>query len=270
MRVGLFVHLYHRTLFQEFCGYIDNVMNEFSDTVLLVTLENNVASKLFTVNLKIKYPQCHVLYIENKGVDIFSLLTQLRYVRANNINLDYILKIHTKVSSNDDEQLMNWRQQAITPITNPTSLKIIKNILAKTTVGYIAAQDCILPKSYDNDFPLNLVGIREFTDRFGMPSTYIDFIAGTLFWMNMDILNHLSEPVIDYIVSHLSEGKPPCNLTSKEIHVEYVLERLLTGPLCFHYTNVLINSNVASERDLVYQPKLWTFHSPSEIIQLIT
>jgi len=210
------------------------------------------------------------LYIENKGVDVYSFLKQIQYVRENNISLDYILKIHTKTSI--QHNFSEWRRQLIEPITNEENLKYIHHIFLKKEIGYIAAQSCIFPKKFDLPFKSNYYGILNISKRFKYISdNYMDFIAGNMFWINYKIIEkNLTNEIIDYLMKDLSYEKPPSNFNS-EVYPEYVFERLITGCFCFDYTNILVSRNKITGIDDVYlglhAPATFTFHRPKEIME---
>ena len=69
----------------------------------------------------------------------------------------------------------------------------------------------------------------------------------------------------------------PCNLTNEGIYIEYVCERLFTGPFCYDKTNILVNEYSGTLRGIsikdgnidhsyFYQPKVFSFFTPKNII----
>lgn len=272
MKIGVFVHLYNLDLLDEFKTYINRVQTEFGNNIfILFTMQDNEQHrKVGETILKFIYPYSQVLYIENKGVDCYSLLKQIEYVRERKIHLDYILKIHTKTTSR--HYLLNWRKQLIEPITDPVSLKYIHHIINKKEIGYIASQICNFPRTFDLPLKSNLKGILKLSKQFThIKENYLDFIAGSMFWINYSILNNNFTPeLIHFFSSKMSHGKPPSNF-NKEIYPEYVMERLITGPLCFDYTNILVNENRVEElcnTNLgLHRPYSFSFHKPKEIME---
>jgi len=294
MKIGVFIHLFEKTLFDEFSNYIKNVLEIFDDVTIIFTLTNNEESISFYTNiimnyfngLKMNNFSLNVIYIENKGVDIYSFFKQIQFVRTNNIKLDFVLKIHTKIS--DNPRITGcWRKQLIEPLVDLNNLQIIKNIFEnlninnpirptskygsantqkKYEIGYIASQKCIFQRKYDISFKSNLRGILNVCNKFkNIQENYLDFIGGTMFWINYSIINkYLSEELIQYFSKDLSYGKPPSNFNN-DIYPEYVFERLITGPLCFNYTNILINDNITENIDTNYKPEVFSFYSPSAL-----
>ena len=272
MKIGVFVHLFNLDLLDEFKTYINRVQTEFGENIfILFTMQDNEQHrKVGETVLKFIYPYSQVLYIENKGVDFYSLLKQIEYVRERQIHLDYILKIHTKISIR--HYLSNWRKQLIEPITDPASLKYIHHIINKKEIGYIASQICNFPRTFDLPLKSNLKGVLQLSKQFThITENYLDFIAGSIFWINYSILkNNFTPELIHFFSSKMSYGKPPSNF-NKEIYPEYVIERLITGPLCFDYTNILVNENKVEElcnTNLgLHRPYSFSFHKPKEIME---
>jgi lipopolysaccharide biosynthesis protein len=271
MKIGIFIHLFHTGYFNEFAEYINRVKREFGEVFIIFTLPDNEECRIIGVKDIIKrFPECHILYIENKGVDVYSFLKQVQFVRENNIKLDYILKLHTKTSN--QHNVSEWRRQLIEPITNEENLKYIHHIFSKKEIGYIASQSCIFPKKFDVTFKSNYHGILNISKRFKhITENYMDFIAGTIFWINYKIIEkNLTNEVIDYLMKDLSYEKPPSNFNS-DVYPEYIFERLITGSFCFDYTNILVNRNKITGIDDLYlglhAPATFTFHRPKEIME---
>jgi len=276
LRIGIFIHLFLIELFDEFKRYIENVKKEFENVTILFTLNDSQESRNFGENIvKKEYPSCHIIFIENKGVDIYAFFQKIQYSRKNNFKFDYILKIHSKTSN--IEICDNWRKELIEPITNVDNLKIIHNIMKKKEIGYAASQLLVFSRNFDLDVRYNFYGILELAQNFPhISENYLDFVAGTMFWINYKIIeNNINEELMNYLIEDMSDGKPPVN-TCEKIIPEYIFERLITGPLCFNYTNILLNSNklhfsatnnfLNNEKYSKHLPHLVTFHKPSEIM----
>lgn len=279
MKIGIFIHLFHLDLFNEFSNYILNVKKIFDDVVIIFTLDNNDNSKLFFDNT-IKPFFCnnnennlHIIYIENYGVDIGSFFQQIQYVRKNEIKFDFILKIHTKTSKWPIRNFINWRHELIKPIVDINNLYIIKNYIENKNfdkeIGYIAAHSCLESRSVDIYKKNNLHGVKIICDKFPhIKENYIDFIGGTMFWINFKIIEKFITPdLISFMSSYFSYKKPPPDYISNLIHFEYVFERLITGSFCFDYINILINSNCHNhDNKTMYHPENITLHCPSFLV----
>ena len=167
-------------------------------------------------------------------------MLSIEYIRKHNIKTDFILKLHTKESSNIIENLKNWRKDLIEPIVNYNNLLIIQNYFKKyKNIGYIASQKCALPKNFDLDFKHNIKGINDLCDKFPhLEKEWTDFNGGNIFWISNDVLNsYLTPELIKYITERIfTGGKLPSNLTDKRIFIEYLCERIFTGIFCYKKT----------------------------------
>jgi hypothetical protein len=270
--IVIIIHLYNLNMLDEFLEYVENVKKIFQKVTVIFTISGDDKNII-----KNKNQNFIVLQVENKGVDIYPFLLSIKYIRENNISCDFILKLHTKMSINTTEELNNWRKELIEPITNKYNLLSIQHYMKNIeNLGFIASQKCLLPKKFDLDFPQNIDGINNVLKEFpNLPQDWASFNAGNMFWINNKILDlYLDDNLINYISSRCVFGKPPCNLTSKEIHIEYIAERLITGVLCYESVNVLVNEYKGTQRgygatdgkiDNTYfnQYRVFSFHKPN-------
>lgn len=271
--VTIIVHLFFENLIDEILDYIKDISDVFSKVnfIFTINIDSNFDKYLKSIN-----PLFIILKVENKGVDIEPFLRSILYLRENNIDTDFILKIHTKVSNNIEENNFNWRRDLIRPITKYNNLLVISNYFKKyKNIGFIGAQSCIVPKMFDVDFPQNIQDINELCQQFNhLEKDWTDFIGGTMFWISNSVLiQYLTTELIDYLISKFSYNKPPCNLTDSGIYVEYLCERLFTGVFCYDKLNILVNDYDISKSGLnlinnkiYYQPKIFTTYIPKNII----
>ena len=148
-------------------------------------------------------------------------------------------------------------------------------------IGHISSQECILPKSYDESFPQNIIGINDICNKFPhIEKKWTDFNGGNIFWINKEVIDeNLNEKICNYIVKNFSTEKPKSNLNNEKIMIEYVCERLFTGNFCFNRTNVLINNFKGTNKGYnikygkvvnnnIYQPKIFSIYKPKDIIDI--
>jgi len=273
LNIVILIHLFQTELLNEFINYINNVKLIFTKVMVIFTLpiDNNIDSTIKKIN-----KDFIILKFENKGTDNFPFIKSIQYLRLNNIKVDYILKLHSKMSNNNTEDLLNWRKELINPLISIQNLISLQHYFSTIeNIGYVGAQKCILPKNYDFDFPSNIEGLIQIINQFPyLPKDWTDFNGGNIFWINNKILEkYLKDDLIQYIISNVCNGKPPCNLTDRGIYIEYLCERLFTGIFCFESTNILINEFIGTERgnssSYFYQPKVFSFYKPKEIIKYI-
>ena len=264
-KILISIHLYYEDMFSNFVLYIKNVISVFTDYIIIFTLKNE--SKFDDKILKI-FPESIILKIPNKGGDFNSFLESIKYIRKNQLNISYILKLHTKKDN-------KWLQELVEPITKYENLLILKKYFDNIeNIGYVGAQKWILPKEYDLDFPQNIECVNMIINKFNYLNGFkwTDFQGGGTFWINNQVLEkYLTNELIEFYQNNFMEGKPPCNLNDKNMYIEYSWERVITGVFIYHKTNILINENIYHPRSLgkdneyiqnVNVPQVFSFHRP--------
>jgi len=278
--IVIIIHLFVTSLIDEFITYINNVKSVFSNVAIIFTIPEH---SVFDVHIKSINPEFIVLKVQNKGVDVYPFLLSMNFLRKNNIKADFILKLHTKLTSNITENLVNWRKDLIEPITDKLNLICLQHYFKNIeNLGYIGAQKCSLPKNYDLDFPSNIDGLNDLMEKFPyLLKDWTDFNGGNIFWINNKLLDiYLKDDLIEYIISNVSIGKPPSNLADKGIYIEYLCERLFTGVFCFDSLNILVSDYNHTQRGMgvtngfvnheyFNQHRVFYFSTPKEIIKYI-
>ena len=276
--VTIIIHLFHEELLDEFITYIKNVKDVFKNVNVIFTIQqnSNIDQKIKSIDI-----QFVTIPVENKGVDIYPFLVSVKYMRTHFVT-DFILKLHTKISSCVCHGLIEWRKDLIEPIVSYNNLLILQHYLKKNkNIGYVGSQKCILPKNSDMDKFHNIEGINNFCKQFShLENNWTDFVAGTMFWISNDTLDQINDEMIDYISNNVCNGKPPSNIDSREIYIEYVCERLFTGVLCYNKTNILINNfsitpesgsliNITLDNLDLYSPRVFSMHHPKMLNSFI-
>lgn len=264
-RVTLTIHLFHEHLFSEFLEYINNVKVVFKlvNVIITININSNFDKVIYNED-----PSFIVLKLENKGVDSYSFIECIKYIRNNNIKTDYILKLHTKES-------INWRKELINPIVDINNLYIIQHYFKnKKNIGYIGAQKWALQKNYDLDYPQNIEGLHNLCKKFQhLEQNWTDFNGGSTFWISNETLSvYLTTELIEYLIANFLYGKPPPDNINNE-GVEYICERLWTGVFCYDKTNILVNEFKGYFHGIsiinnpyFYQPSVFSFYTPKNII----
>jgi hypothetical protein len=268
--VTIIIHLFNTDLFNEFCNYIDNVKKIFANVNLIFTININNDFSLQIIN---KYPTAIIIKIENKGVDVLPFIQCINHIKQNNIPTNFILKIHTK---ENDNTLQNWRHSLINPITNIGNLIVLQHYFKTIkNIGYVGAQKCTLPKNYDLDFNINIIGLNDICEKFPhLQNNWTDFNAGNMFWINYEVIQkYLTDDLIHYLLPKFCEGKVLGNLLlQEEAAVEYLCERLFTGVFCYDRINILVNEFYGHARGIdqntnyYYQPQVFSFYTPKNLM----
>ena len=159
--IGLFIQIANFTIWNK----IKFIINNFDQNIILMLHLNKVMlSNLEISNIKKEFPKAIFTVGENKGMDIFGFFLQIEYIIKNNIQLDYICKIHTKT---DDK----WRNDMINSLCGTKDS--IQNCLNKFNdkIGMICPKNYLrLMDHYNTPLVLNLLKI------WNIKNTYIDEI----------------------------------------------------------------------------------------------
>ena len=141
------------------------IINNFDENIILMLHLNEVMlNELQIIDIKKEFPNAIFTYGENKGMDIYGFFLQIEYIIKNNIQLDYICKIHTKT---DDK----WTNDMINPLcgTKESVLNCINKFNDK--VGMIGPKKYVrLMDHYNTPLILNLF------KEWNIKNTYIDEI----------------------------------------------------------------------------------------------
>jgi glucosamine-phosphate N-acetyltransferase len=242
MKIAICVHLFNLKLYDEFINYIKNVTNVFEDHIILINLPNiyqPIKLKRLISTIKKDVNNCIILINENRGVDIYSFLIMLNYIKINNINPDYILKLHTKTHTE------KWRKTLIRPLVDNENLLRFKNeLFLKDNIGVIGASEYIIEND-DEKWISNKYGFELLEKMFNINFNYKYFVGGTMFWINYKCLqNFLNnyEKINNYMIKKFSFGKP-VHQRSGKIGFEYLYERIFSGYLTKDYDNYAINND---------------------------
>lgn len=277
--VTIILHLFHDNLFSEMNNYIHDVMNVFSNVNIIITTQMDI-TQYKKHEIKTHLPGCHIIKVNNVGVDVLPFLISVQYMRKHITKTDFVLKLHTKLTSNESEECNNWRKDLIIPITCYPNLSVIQNYFKKMdNIGYVSAQKCVFPKQYDLDFPQNIKGVEELCDKFPhLEKEWTDFNAGNMFWISNKVLDqYLTNEMVNYMTPLFSSGKPLSNLTDKSIQIEYICERLFTGVFCYDKQNIAVNEYNPIQRGTsvtegtidnkyFYQPRIISINTPKNVI----
>ena len=145
---------------------LKNVINNFDKNItLMLHLNNEMLNQNEIKQIKNEYDYAIFTEGENKGMDIYGFFLQIEYIIINNIDIDYICKIHTKT---DDR----WRNDMIIPLCNKDNVKNIVNIFENDKeVGMIGPKNYVrLMDHYNTPLILNLL------KEWNIKNTYIDEI----------------------------------------------------------------------------------------------
>ena len=234
MHITIIIHLFNTELYEEMKGYIQQVEEVYPDT--------NV---IFTIPPAFIPPDNNYIFIpiENKGVDVYGFMLAVEFMRKYKLKTDWILKLHSKITNSHmftpNVTDYHWRKQLIRPLVHPAFLPYLKTF---HEVGYIGSS--IHHLTHDIDFPQNKQGVDYLITQFPtIPSSSAGFIGGNMFWIHTSVVDlHITPAFIRYCNPLFSLRKPPPNMLTYPI-IEYVIERILPGNMCWGLDYILIHQD---------------------------
>jgi len=130
MATALLIQVGNFEIFKKLECYIYN----FDENCIIMIHLNEILNQNDIINIKNRHPNAIYTFGENKGMDIFGFFVQIKYIIDNDLNIDYICKIHTK--TND-----NWRDNLIKPLCE-TKEDIINciNLLKNDNNGMVCSK----------------------------------------------------------------------------------------------------------------------------------
>lgn len=159
--IGLLIQIANFEVWNKLKFIVDN----FDQNIILMLHINQDMLKNNEVdNIKNEFNNAIFTYGENKGMDIYGFFLQIEYLIKNNIQVDYICKIHTKT---DDD----WRNDMINPLCGTTEniTKCINKF--DQNVGMVGPKNYVrLMDHYNTPLILNLL------NEWNIKNTYIDEI----------------------------------------------------------------------------------------------
>lgn len=176
MKILVVFHLFYTEMWEEFR---DKLLNLKTDLDLIVTLcetNGDISNKI-----KESFPNATILKYPNKGLDIGPFLKVLKYLKENNLEYDYLIKIHTKMSHYNKILGTAWRNELVNSIIGDK--ETLENNLAlmdRSRFKMCGSKKWFLATRADN-----------YMNTFNLPHVkgkILNFIGGTMFIVDYNVL----------------------------------------------------------------------------------
>jgi lipopolysaccharide biosynthesis protein len=225
-KVAVLMHIYYDTTFSLFINDLLNLKKNNTCYLFSVSLDCLQRESLINTILK-DFPEAYIIETPNIGKDIGGKLALVDLYLRLNIESDYIIFLHDKLSP----QALNgaeWRDKLF-EIIQKENIETILNIFQNNqSVGVVANKVCVLNEysAENNSFlTVNNDLLKEYLINYQIETSTYDFIAGTMFWIRSNIIKDFftKYPPLE-IRKKLEPGNVLDNLTGTHTHV---IERLL-------------------------------------------
>lgn len=222
-RVAIVIHLYYTDLWDEFKDKLLELDNNFD---LYISLTNG--NKNIEDNIKINFPNSKIFWFDNKGMDIGPFFYILKYFVENDLNYDYLIKLHTKksIKSIGEDKGTAWRIGLVQSLIGSNEI-FKKNISlfdldSNNNIGGNPNhfyKDSNLDWIRDEMYNLRL--IKDINDSSQFDNMLI--ISGTMFMVRYKVYREFfTINDMDRILSHLTIGY------ERDKKIEHKLERILS------------------------------------------
>ena len=216
--IAVQIHAFYSDLINEVIDKVNNIPAKFDLYITTTSIRN----KLYMEEYVKKYSKANnynIKIVENKGRDIYPMLSQMKTIWQ---NYKYICHIHTKKSVHDPKYGMNWRHYLYKNLLGNN--EIISNILTDfendEKLGFIFPETFYEAKVHAlkmNEILENSINylLNKIYGHYKMGNIF-DFPAGDMFWAKLKAIYQMF--IIDFSKDISKEGKPLTML--------YALERI--------------------------------------------
>ena len=222
-KTAIILHLYYTDLWSEFRDALIDLDNKFD---LYISLTNG--NKNIEDYIKNSFPNAKIFWFDDKGLDIGPFFHILKHFIENDLNYEYLIKLHTKksIKSVGEERGNNWRIGLVRSLigSNETFKKNISlfdldgNINIGGNVDYFYRDPTL---DWLRDELYNLKLIKDLHNSYEFDNRLI--ISGTMFMVRYKVYKEFfTISDIDRILSQLTVGY------ERDKKIEHKLERILS------------------------------------------
>lgn len=202
-KIAVHLHLYYLDLWLEMRSYLNN-LNRLNVDIYITISKDALKNEVENISSQINFlfPNCHILYCENRGMDVGSFFEVISYIYNSGKTYDYLLKIHTKKSlqASGKKKGAEWRRELLEGLLGSQSTvdRIISLFESDPSIGMIGPKNMIISKT-KRDVALganaNLQNIKLLANKFGLAiKDEQRFVRGTMFWSRF---NEIVKPIVD-------------------------------------------------------------------------
>jgi lipopolysaccharide biosynthesis protein len=193
--VVVVIHIYYIYMVDELSAYL-NGLKEVCDFDVLVTISAE-CSEVQLENIVAKLDPFYIECMENRGRDVLPFLNILKYLDG----FKYGLKIHTKNNDQDSwtgpspEWGKAWRDVMWESLMIPDNARTCLNSLGNNNI--YAPPNLWIWNWVERSFTSNVDNMNKLGALFNINSDKDSFLAGNMFWFQIDALLWLKDYVND-------------------------------------------------------------------------
>lgn len=196
-KIAVILHLYYLDLINEMLDYLDSLDNITFDlyVTLVKTTDNEIKINRAQKTILSIYPNTQVFIIKNRGLDIGGFLHVADYMIKNDLQYDYLIKMHGKKSIHTSNIIFgnNWRKELLNTILGSDKIVYqIMRLMNNEQIGLVGSKTWHIKLNDPEIFRLghNALLIQNIVKIFKLKVSIsdVEFIAGSMFWARYDTL----------------------------------------------------------------------------------
>jgi len=222
-KLAIILHIYYTDLWKEFEAKLLALDIEFDLYISLINGNDDIESDILST-----FPNCKVFWFDNKGLDVGPFFYTLKYFVENNLEYEYLIKLHTKKSiySAGERRGKEWREGLVNCLVG--SDEILKRNISwfdnnqSTSIAGAAKhlhRDYSINWLNDELYSLRLINSLENNSKF----SNMRIVAGTMFMVRYkEYKTFFTLEDISRILAQLTIGY------ERDKKIEHKLERILS------------------------------------------
>jgi lipopolysaccharide biosynthesis protein len=221
--IAIVIHLYYTDLWQEFKLQLLELDNNFDLYISLTNGNENIQN-----DIKSSFPNAKIFWFDNKGLDIGPFFHTLKYFIENNLNYQYLIKLHSKKSINSvgEDRGASWRIGLVKSLigSNETLKKNISLFENDQTINIGGSVDYFYRDGSLDWLKDELYNLRLINDLHNSSDFHnMLIISGTMFMVRYKVYKEFfTINDINRILSQLTDGYV------RDKMIEHKLERILS------------------------------------------
>jgi mannosyltransferase OCH1-like enzyme len=170
---------------RHYISFVQSVRNNYNVDVVFNLVKGITSDNIMKLN--VYFPEANIVVSENYGFDIGSFYHILNIIKEQNIEYDYILKIHTK---SDDVKRFNVLDSIMS--SRDKIIEILKALDEDPQIGCVSSNRSFQTDDF-TERVRNKNHLNTLLNEFGLSGkdSNLPFPAGSMFWIRFDIIKRV-------------------------------------------------------------------------------